>query len=352
MAVRPETHERLWLAAAVASGWPVLRHVGDEAAVEAALARAEAALGPLPQAVIDEPWEPGGAFGLEIALPGLDAAGALALSASLPGCWFTPGPRPELAEALEQGVRVDESVGLGPVVATRPMGTEGGVRPELQLKGRVDGPVQALEAELVEVLRRVDPSVRTVSDRGPDTVAPAVDPESGRFGVLVSIPGTAFDTLDGEQLVGRRRAVLEALRDVVVDRAEHDTLRLAPDLLWWTALDGMDVVLWIVAPALPVWVPEVDQPVLPGPEERARLAAGELALRVVVVPASPGEFEALCEAGAAVAERVGAGGGPSEWVKRGGRWCLAPTWSIDEPATLEAVVEGFGALGPLMVFES
>ena len=61
-------------------------------------------------------------------------------------------------------------------------------------------------------------------------------------------------------------------------------------------------------------------------------------------------FDALVEAGIAVAEQVGAGGAAGEWVTYGGDWVFAPSWSVDDPSRIEEVVAAFSALGPLLVF--
>ena len=73
-------------------------------------------------------------------------------------------------------------------------------------------------------------------------------------------------------------------------------------------------------------------------------------MRIAVLPASPGGFDALCERGSRVAEEVGAGGGPTEWLIHGDRWVFAPTWSLDDPAGIEAAAARFGALGAVYLF--
>ena len=243
MHVSPSSHLELWLAASVASAWPVLRANGDSERIEAILASVENRLGPLPQAIIDEPWEDGDPWLLEVALPGLAVEVAVELSA-IDGVWFSPGPRPELAQALERGTRLDELERVDPVVARRPIGTEGAELPELGRSNAADSQVQALEAEITERLRAVDPSLQSWSSRGPDTVAPVVDPETGRFGVLISLASEAFAPLDGETLLARRRAILEALNQLVIDRAEHLTfkLRSRPGVVDAAGRDGRRIV--------------------------------------------------------------------------------------------------------------
>lgn len=346
MAPAPDSHLSLWLAAAVASGWPVLRARGPRALVEGVLARIEAACGPLPQAIVDEPWDEGD-WALEVALPGWNAEDCAVLAdVAGPGCWFTPGPRPDVAEAIERGIRDDEHDALGPVVARRPLGA---ALPSVSRSARVDPELLALEAEVVAALRAVHPELQTWSDRGPDTVAAVVDPSTGRFGVMVSLLSDVFAPLDGLELAALRRAILQALAGCVVARADHPALRLAPDPWWWTPLEGLDVALWAIGPARPVWAFEVGEGVTPDAHGRAALARSGDPLRVIVVPASPAGFEPLCHEGAAVAEAVGAGGGPGEWVRHGGRWCFAPSWSVDEADRLEEVVAAFAALGPVGV---
>lgn len=346
MAPAPDSHLPLWLAAAVASGWPVLRARGSQAAVEGVLARIEAAVGPLPQAILDEPWDEGD-WALEVALPGWSAEDCAVLAeVAGEGCWYTPGPRPDVAEAIEQGLREDAYEAFGAVVARRPLGS---ALPTVSRTSRVDPELLALEAELVAALRQVEPTLQTWSDRGPDTVAAVVDPSTGRFGVMVSLLSEVFAPLDGLEVASLRRRILAALADSVLARADHPALRLAPDPWWWTPLDGMDVALWAIGPALPVWAFDLDHDVTPDAAGRAALARSGDPLRVLVVPASPADFERVCFEGAAVAEAVGAGGGPGEWVRSGGRWCFVPSWSVDEPDRLEEVVAAFAALGPVGV---
>lgn len=347
MHVDPPPHPELWLAASVASGWPVLRARGDQARIETILEAVEGALGPAPQAIIDEPWDEEAAWHLEIALPDLDLAAAIGLS-GIEGVWFSPGPRPELAQALERGTRMDELSVVGPVIARRPVGVDGAPLPELGRSNSADAEVQALEAVIVERLRTIDPALQPWSSRGPDTVAPVVDPATGRFGVLISLVPETFAPLDGEQLQQRRAAILQTLAELVIERAEHPKFKLAPDLVWWTPLDGMDVAIWAIAPALNTWAPEVQPGVSPGLDERSALASSGEPLRLVVVPTDG--FDALVERGIAVAEQVGAGGSIGEWVQYGGQWVFAPSWSIDEPDRLEEVVAAFGELGPVLVF--
>jgi hypothetical protein len=311
----PKTHHALWTAAGLASGWPVFRALrAEEVDVESLLLALASVVGPVPQAVIDVP-EVGERWRLEVPLPNIEPDQALLLSEL--GGWWTPGPRPDVVREIEQGGLWLSSRPVAGCLAMRWQGQPEAWR-QLRRSNAVDDAVTALEARVVEVIRAVDPALQLQSDRGPDTLVGVRDEATGRFGVWLSL-ATAPEPM----------AVLEALAGVVAQRAEHSTLRLAPDLLWRPMLDGMDVVMWAIAPAIPV-------PWTVAPHRR-------LVLHILE------DWEATVHKAAGLAEALCWPAGSTEWRWAEGGWHFCPTWVPDpeEGADTEEMVRALSALGPV-----
>ena len=311
----PQAHHLLWTAASLASGWPVFRALrAEESQISTLLQSVVAQVGAVPQAVIDVP-NGDGAWRLELPLPNIEADEALLVTEL--GGWFTPGPRPTEAIAMERGLLWCTSRSLGGCLMQQ---WEGQPDPWLGFRGTlsVDAPVRELEAQLIDALRSVDPALQLQSDRGLDTIAGVRDVGTGRFGVWLSLAD-----------VPEPNRVLQCLADQVTERAAHDTLRLAPDVTWRPMLDGMDAILWAIAPAIPVPWP------VPSHE------------RVVLHIAA--DWERTVLEGARLMEALSWPAGAMEWRWAEGGWHFCPTWvaDIEEGADTDEVVAALSVLGPV-----
>jgi hypothetical protein len=310
-----EPFDRLAAAAAIASGWPVLEvEPSSEADLDATLATLERFFGPLPQADIVEPWddEP---FAVIVDLPGLTSDDWALLRAELPDARLVPGPRPHEREAVDLQQRGVEVL-AGDVAAAMAFDlVEGGILGlDLARRSGVGDPeLPALEAELADAIRSVDPSLSSISDRGPDTVTPVIWRSTGRFGFELSFPG---QTPEPEV----RLALVNAVASVLRARADHPTLRLAPDVRF-DVRAGFSLVVFAIANAIPPlpgdgpwrsWVP-VDEGLLAGAEVELNVDADH--------------HEAGVHEIAPLAEAHGWVGGRARWVRiDGGRWRFLPVW--------------------------
>lgn len=302
-------------AAALASGWPVLElEAASEADLDATLAALQEILGPLPQADIVEPWDDDEPYQVFVDLPGLSPEDWARVQDGVPAARLVPGSRPHEREAADLEQRGIERLD-GDVSATMAFDLlEGGVLgPDLTRRpAAVDAEIVALEAELTEAIREVDPALGFLSDRGPDTITPVLWRSTGRFGFELAFPGV---TPDPE----RRAELLAALGRVVAARADHPVLRLAPDLKF-DVRAGLSFVLFAIGPAAPG---------LPGdgpwrswiPVDEGLLASAEVE---VLVPAD--EHDAAVLAVTDLARENGWIAGRSRWVRVDGVWRFVPVW--------------------------
>lgn len=306
--------------AALGTGWPTLHAMApDEGVLHRLRAALEGVLGPLPQAEVlvpwaEEPWE------LRVDLPGLTAERWERVRGLSADVVLRPGLRPGPRVAEDEGVRLRDALEVDGIEAVLYADEEGALAPDLAWPRRADAEVEALEAELAEAVRSVDPALAFRSDRGPDTVAPVVHRSTGRFGVQVS-----FDAGSAEH----RDALLAAVGKVVRARARHPRLRLAPDLLWDVRLDALQLTTWIVGPAADA-LPG-DDLVGPGltPEDPTGLLVDPSQceeLEIQVLPAGPEVHDAVVHR---VLQAFGGEawpGGPPRWLRTSSGWHFVPTW--------------------------
>lgn len=324
---------RLWTAASLTSGWPVLcAEVPSEEEAAELTEALEGLLGRCPQAVWYGPDRSEEAWSLRCALPGLSVQDALLLQDSL-SVRFMPGPRPAVAWARELGLRCDSQTWDDGVCFVRPQTDAADVPPEWIDGGQADATVQALEVELSEAIRSVQASLASTSDRGVDTGRLVREVVTGRMGLVWS-----FGSLGGEWVP----EVLAAVAAVVRGRAEHETLRLAPDVWWWSPLDGLDVLTWLVVPAVG--------------SEPSELPEGDTGW-LHVVPSSSHEEAALAVARWAEGEQAELEPLEPQWLRLGEEWVFCPTWRgargaeiarLDEVASVHAIpwTEALDGAGP------
>jgi hypothetical protein len=253
------------------------------------------------------------------------------------------GAPPEVTAADDLGVRADEWLDADGLSARMILATGSGQQTlDLARSSRADPAIEALEGELARALHAVHPRLQLQSDRGPDTVTPVVHRTSGRLGVELWFGPPVWEGLDGDAVAGLRRDALAGLAAVVMARAEHPELRLAPDPLWAERLGGMALVAWIVAPhtaslpgdeALPagLWPP---------PTALGALLRGHEGL------AHDLEVQLVTDDHEAAVQQVvgGAGGeawlgGPPRWVRHDGRWRFVPTWRAPMSADTATVAQ-------------
>ncbi len=335
----------LWAAAALTSGWPVLRcSAPDEPSLMALLARVQTVSGPLPQAVIDAPWEAGEPWLAWSEMPGLTAQAWIALSLACPEVWLVPGLSPGSERAEAHGWAERERLVSGDVVADQwiDLSGVGSAPPELTRVGAPDAPVQVLERELVEAVRTVDPALQPRSDRGPDTLAPVVARSSGRVGLWLSLGSEALSGADGGDVQARRQHILDALAEVVLARANHETLRLAPDLAWWSPLGGLDFVLWIIT--APTSGLPGDGGIRSDVDADVDCTEAFPVAEVQLIPASLSHHDALVASALPLAEAVGAKGGSCRWIPGQEGWHFAATWEANAHVDTEAFAESLVAL--------
>ncbi|MCO4746172.1 MAG: hypothetical protein KC912_15350 [Proteobacteria bacterium] len=310
--------KELRAAAALASGWPVL--VVPTAGPEETLRELEEVLGPLPQAELagdadhQEIW---------VELPTLAAEDWLAVRERLgEEVELVSGEAPGRRAARDLGVLVDEVVEVDGLRLVHSIDIEQGLSTLPQLvPGRPDPQVLELEHDLDRALTtRGLP--RFASDRGPGTVQPMVEPTTGRFGVLLSWG-------DGPEL----EPLGTALSAVVEARAEHTTLRIAPDVVVDRRM-GLGLVLWIVAPAREVipWDLAVGgmQPPIEGLAERvSRLGDAARALEIQVLPASSHVDAALAAAEILEGLELPVSPASPRWLVAEDTLRFAPTWAME-----------------------
>jgi hypothetical protein len=334
--------------AALASGWPTL-HVfrPDESSVLAARQALEERTGTLPQADVIEPWDPtdpAEPWELRVDLPELDQEGWLRVKGALAVAEgadpvLVPGLRPGAREARDQGYHFDQDLEAGGLIASMTCREEGGiVVPDLE-RGRADDDIRILEQEIAIALQDAGVVVPFTTDRGSDTVQPVVHRASGRFGIQLSFPPAHLDPLPGDELHALRVTIVGVLADIVRARAEHERVRLAPDL-GWNMQWGSTFTLWFVGPAAP-GLPG-DAPlrsgISPDPDAVPPLMAGLGGLveevEVQVVPIDGPAHDPVVAAVMAMAERaeVRLLGGRPRWVRlqtaSGLQWVFAPTWRV------------------------
>lgn len=312
--------------AALASRWPRL-WVSTASEPELVRARSvvEEILGPLPQADELIPFAPSERWALRVDLPSLAPEAWIQVRDALVGVGLQPRLEPadpqHVTEALDRGWLIEERFG-GALCARLLIEPEHGtVHPDLRRVGTLDAVLEALQHEVVALLQRLDPELQLRSDRGPDTLTPVIHRSTGRVGIELDLGRRGWE---------RRDAVLEALAGLVLQRAEHAQLQLAPDARLDTRLGGLQVVLWIVAPSAD---PLPGDGVIEGGVRQAQLEAlsGEILsedLELHVLPRDEGAHDDVVEAIAQIAGRAGWLGGPPRWAsgRRGPRLC--PTWRL------------------------
>ena len=335
----------LWAAGALTSGWPVLRCTApDEVALTALLDRVVDVLGALPQAVIDEPWETEAPWFAWAELPELTAEDWVRLTVACPEVWLVPGLSPGAERAEAHGWAERERIECGDVQADQWIDRSGvgSAPPELTRLGGPDEAVQALERQLVEAIRTVDPALQPRSDRGPDTVAPVVARSSGRVGLWLSLGAESFANLAGDTIRPRRQAIIDALAKLILNRAEHDSLRLAPDLAWWSPLGGLDLVLWLITPTMPA--SPGNSAVQPGVDADVACTDAFPVAEIQLFPDTLGHHDTLVMSALAFAEEAGVDGGVCRWIPGETGWHFAATWQADAKVDTETFAEKLGTL--------
>ncbi|MBT3219144.1 MAG: hypothetical protein HN348_08640, partial [Proteobacteria bacterium] len=243
--------------AGLCSGWPTLHvYAPQEMIIHRALKLVESALGQLPQAELIEPWDLAGdeqeePFELRIDLPDLSASSWEGLRAQLEAIGveieLVPGMSPGARYCDDTGLMVTDEVIFGDVVARRHF--DGEKEEELVLKvmrqfpEEPDAELLRLERDLADAVRSVKSELFFRTDRGMDTVQPVVHRGTGRVGVQVDF----VDDLDSQQ------EILAVVADLICRRADDETVRLSPDLLFSTRL-GLQLTLWFISPPAEVYV--------------------------------------------------------------------------------------------------
>ncbi len=320
-----EALHRAALAAAVASGWPRLQVLRpDEATVLADQALLEAALGPLPQADVVEPGSPlDPDWELDVVLPGLSLDDAARLDADLGDASrsWSVAPSPATLRATHRGVLLGEHIVAGGLVATcTSSALDGLLTADLARTAPLPEALAPLVAPLFERLTAIDP--RVGPERAEELLTAAVHRPSGRPGLEVWIPSTAFDRLDGDQVLARRHAIVEAIAAGVSD----GPVPLDPHVQWWPRLGGMALWVPLVSPPAPPLhrEPPLVDSCTPGPHALAALLHSEGFVHDVELQLVKPDPEA------ALAALLDAGG--EEAI------ALEPTWvsTIDGPMFLPA----------------
>jgi hypothetical protein len=324
-----ELDDRLWFAAALTSAWPLLVVLApDEERLLEARRIAEEILGPLPHADEVEPWDDD-PWSLEVLLLDVDAGRAVAAVTTLRDAGFdarlAPGPSPGARDADALGLLVADEIRRPPVVARLVAHVVHGGDGRSDVARRAPtGPAIELERELCEaVARRGLPPPH--SDRGPDTVDAVVHRPTGRAGVQLRF----VDDVD-------RDAVIDVVAGVVRARADHPTLRLAPDV-GWDASFGLGVTIWLLAERGPGLPGDVVTPGFDAAGTRRRLEGlrgAAASVEVQVVPRSPGDADPLALDLAKHAPDVVVGA-PPRIVGRPPRFAVV--WSAP-PDELDAIV--------------
>ena len=319
----------------------------NEAPCHDALQKLEALLGPLPQAELLEPWEPGDPVVLRVDLPGLGPADAARLRDA--GFDILPGLPPGARTARDQDAVVEDEIAGGGRTATLwSDAIEGGLcLPDFGTEDP-DPAGGAVASELIAGLRAV--SAELVPD-----VASAVDfvrhRTTGRQALRLTVPQQALAGLEGEALLTLRRDVIAAVAEVV-DRRPAE---LHSELGWDPRL-GFSVIVWrrgSPGPALP-GDSVVERGLSPAPEAlRALDLAGRVhAVEVQVVPSSPAMHHPVIEALLPLLEGSTLQGAEPRWVyARGVGPAFCPTWrapaeSLADLSTLlpDLLVDGVHAI--------
>lgn len=339
---------RAWAEAAIASRWPTLHLlVADEATAERAEAVLERALGALPHGEILEPGDDG-PWELRVDLPdlsldALDAIEAALDAAGLPAPLIVPGEPPARRAALDTGALFADTVVVDGVEWRQWLLADGTPAPlDVVRRSGVDAEVVALERELAEAIRTVDPRLVFETDRGPDTVDPIVHRPSGRFGVLATLGRDTLEPFD--DLDALRQGLCAALAGVIRARVDHPRLRLAPDPFRderWGWGFGLWISAWSVAPS------PGDAPIGPGRWPRGEIVdpafAGLFdAIELQAVPATADDHLAVALSGADAAADTGATPASPRWVRAPG-WVFAPTWRCP-PERIGEVLPRFAAV--------
>ncbi|MCA9567783.1 MAG: hypothetical protein KC656_08065 [Myxococcales bacterium] len=200
------------VAAALVSPWPTWWIEGPtEAAVLDLLAR----FGPLPQADVFEPWDPGEPWQARVVHPPLDRAAELLATGTL-----LPGEPPGLTEWLDRERVSEDRLTVDGMEATLLSEAERGglLIPELDTLG--PDPLAAhvpLQAAAVEAVRH---------------------PTSGRLGVRFALP-----VADQDPTADRQQALA-----LVAAAAHHADPALSPYAVWWYALGHVYVLCWRLVP--------------------------------------------------------------------------------------------------------
>ena len=327
--------DRLYIAAAVTSGWPVVHvHTRDETTMLAARERIEAAVGPLPQTDEIEPWDPNEpAWELRIALPGasVQTLAAVALAAGPDEVVVHAGPTPGLMHDIDTGRPFRETTTAGPLTAALHFDPEDGGSGRMDLRRCAADPnIEDLDRDVALALQAHGVTAPFRSHRGNDTVGPVVHRPSGRLGARLAFP---------PDVEVDRDAVLAAQVPLVQARAEHDTLRLAPDMRW-DVDDGLALTLWFIAPRGPrLPTDRIDAPARG--EVTALLQGLDAAVpevEVQVVPAHPEHADAVVDAVKDFPLPTDALTGTlPRWVGSPPRF--APCWRLDPGAVGPRVVD-------------
>lgn len=246
MFLTDEALHRASLAAAVASGWPRLRVLQpDEAGVLATQALLEERLGPLAQTDIIEPGDPTDPdWELDITLPGLPIDLAVAIDAQLPGLRsWSAAPSPATTSARHRGLLLDETLQAGEVVATCLRSEPHGLLvPDLARVPELPADLEDLAGALFLALHDADPTL--CPPQAEELVTAAVHRPTGRPGVELWLPPSAFEGHDGHAVAARREAALGAVVSVLADPA----VPLSPQIQWWPRLGGIAFWLPLVSP--------------------------------------------------------------------------------------------------------
>ena len=313
----------LWAQAAFVSGWPTLRwHCPDEATVQHRLTVLVGRLGPLPQADVIEPYS-GEDWELRVTMPELEPEQWVQLSAGsdFDGLELVPGYPTGARFALDCLVLDVEE---GPGLARRSFRGDDEYRRVL-LRGREpDAESRALEQELVDAYRRVNPALYMESDRGMDTAELVVEPCSGRFGLRLCFPHAALAIF--EDMAGAREALFQRIESVIRSRASNERVRLWPRIDWSSAA-GIEICLWMIAAHRPVFPGELPQAA--GRTFPLQLGRAERVLELRIVPATLAEHIPLAIAAAELIDASGfalSGGWPRWVLGRDGNHRFGLTW--------------------------
>jgi len=323
-----EALHRAALAAAVASGWARLRVLQPaEASLLATQAELETLVGPLAQADVIEPGDPSDPdWELDVILPGIDVDTAARIDAQLaehPHAWST-APSQATASAHHRGLLLEETLRADDVVATCLLSTPHGLLvPDLARVTDLPADLEPLAAALFLALHEADPTL--CPPQAEELVTAAVHRPSGRPGVEMWLPPSAFEGHDGDAVLARRHAVVAAVASVL----REPPVPVDPHLQWWPRLGGMVLWLPLVSPPGPPLhsQPPIADSTTPGPRALAAFLRDEgfvHDLELQLLEADPHvALDALLAAGGEHA--IGA---EPTWVPTIDGPLFAPTWRI------------------------